>query len=120
MRDFASVDGAAVIDAGVADKALQRLEVDRYGLDAMDHRYLDTIAAKFTGGPVGIETIAAALSEPRDTLEEIVEPYLIQQGLLQRTPRGRMVTLAAYKVLGLTAPKQFSAEPTLFEEEGES
>jgi len=119
VRDFAAVDEVAVIDAKMADKALQRLEVDRQGLDAMDHRYLNAIAVTFNGGPVGIETIAAALSEPRDALEEIVEPYLIQKGLMQRTPRGRMVTLNAYKVLGLDAPQSQAEElRDLFEEGG--
>lgn len=118
VRDFAAVDEVAVIDAKIADKALQRLEVDRQGLDAMDHRYLNAIAVTFNGGPVGIETIAAALSEPRDALEEIVEPYLIQKGLMQRTPRGRMVTLNAYKILGLDAPqKQTEDLRDLFEGE---
>ena len=120
VRDFAIVDDVAVIDAKIADKALQRLEVDRQGLDAMDHRYLKAIAVTFNGGPVGIETIAAALSEPRDALEEIVEPYLIQKGLMQRTPRGRMVTLNAYKVLGLDAPQAGSGSlKGLFEEDGD-
>lgn len=117
VRDFAAVDEVSVIDAKIADKALQRLEVDRQGLDAMDHRYLNAIAVTFNGGPVGIETIAAALSEPRDALEEIVEPYLIQKGLMQRTPRGRMVTLNAYKILGLDAPQsQAEGLRDLFEE----
>ena len=119
VRDFAAVDEVAVIDAKTADKALQRLEVDRQGLDAMDHRYLNAIAVTFNGGPVGIETIAAALSEPRDALEEIVEPYLIQKGLMQRTPRGRMVTLNAYKALGLDAPQsQAEGLRDLFEGDG--
>ncbi len=104
VRDFAAVEGADIIDAAMADRALTRLEVDGKGLDAMDHRYLGALALKFGGGPVGIETLAASLSEARDALEEVIEPYLIQQGLVQRTPRGRLLTLAAYGHLGLEAP----------------
>lgn len=104
VRDFASVDGAARIDAKAADKALQRLEVDQLGLDALDHRYLRCIAVSFSGGPVGVETVAASLSEPRDAIEEIIEPYLIQQGLVNRTPRGRILTPAAFAHLGLPVP----------------
>ena len=100
VRDFAAVDGAEIINAGVADKALRVLEVDSAGLDALDHRYLGCIARNYEGGPVGIETLAAALSEPRDALEEIVEPYLLQQGFIGRTPRGRVLTLKAYRHLG--------------------
>lgn len=103
VRDFAAVEGAGVIDAKVADRALQRLEVDSLGLDALDHRYLRCIAVTFSGGPVGIETIAAALSEPRDAIEEIIEPFLIQQGFVNRTPRGRVLTAAAFSHLGLPA-----------------
>jgi len=105
VRDFAAVAGATLIDAKAADAALQRLEVDVRGLDAMDRRYLGTIARDFDGGPVGVETVAASLSEPRDAIEDIIEPYLIQQGLLQRTPRGRLLTPAAFAHLGLTVPK---------------
>ncbi len=101
VRDFAAVAGHASIGAIEADAALTRLEVDGRGLDAMDRRYLNLIATSFSGGPVGVETLAAALSEPRDALEDIVEPYLIQQGLLQRTPRGRVMTEAAYHHIGL-------------------
>ena len=108
VRDFAFVAEAAVIDAAVADKALRALEVDTAGLDALDHRYLTCIASNYEGGPVGIETIAAALSEPRDALEEIVEPFLLQQGFLGRTPRGRIVTLKAYRHLGLAGPARSS------------
>ncbi|PWR18112.1 Holliday junction branch migration DNA helicase RuvB [Zavarzinia aquatilis] len=104
VRDFALVARAEAIDAKVADAALTRLEVDGRGLDAMDHRYLSAIARDYGGGPVGVETMAAALSEPRDAIEEIIEPYLIQQGLLQRTPRGRMLTQAAFRHLGLALP----------------
>ena len=104
VRDFAAVAGKAAIDRDIADKALIRLEVDRAGLDQLDRRYLDVIAVSFNGGPVGIETIAAALSEPRDAIEEIVEPYLIQQGFVQRTPRGRVLTQAAFRHMGLPVP----------------
>src|SRR5690606_26336105 len=97
--DFAMVDGASEIDRAVADKALIRLDVDARGLDQLDRRYLTTIADFYNGGPVGIETIAAALSEPRDAVEEIVEPYLLQQGFIQRTPRGRMLTAIAFQHL---------------------
>ena len=104
VRDFAAVAGKAAIDREIADRALIRLEVDRAGLDQLDRRYLDVIAISFNGGPVGIETIAAALSEPRDAIEEIVEPYLIQQGFVQRTPRGRMLTQGAFRHMGLPVP----------------
>jgi len=104
VRDFAAVDGAKAIDAKAADIALKKLEVDRLGFDAMDRRYLAMIAENYGGGPAGVETLAAALAEQRDVLEEVIEPYLIQQGLLQRTPRGRMLTEGGYRHLGLTAP----------------
>ncbi len=104
VRDFASHEGASIIDGAVADRALRRLEVDSRGLDALDHRYLGTIARHFGGGPVGIETVAAALSEPRDAIEDIIEPYLIQQGFVKRTPRGRVLTPLAFAHLGLDAP----------------
>ena len=105
VRDFAVVAGHKAIDAKAADAALARLEVDRLGFDAMDRRYLGIIAENYGGGPVGVETLAAALAEQRDVLEEVIEPYLIQQGLLQRTPRGRMLADAGYKHLGLSVPK---------------
>ncbi len=108
VRDFAAVDNAKVVSAAVADRALTQLEVDSEGLDALDHRYLTCIARNYDGGPVGIETMSAALSEPRDALEEIVEPYLLQQGFIGRTPRGRVLTLRAYKHLGLTGPGRTS------------
>jgi Holliday junction DNA helicase RuvB len=121
VRDFAAVEGASVVDAAVADRALRQLEVDSEGLDALDHRYLNCIARNYDGGPVGIETISAALSEPRDALEEIVEPYLLQQGFIGRTPRGRVLTLRAYKHLGLTGPAR-TATPQmgLFDEAEET
>ena len=109
VRDFASVAGHKAIDGAAADIALSRLEVDRLGFDAMDRKYLSLIAENYSGGPVGVETLSAALSEQRDVLEEVIEPYLIQQGLLQRTPRGRMLTATGYKHLGLGVPSQISA-----------
>ncbi len=114
VRDFAHVAGAAAIDRKVADEALRALEVDAAGLDAMDRRYLATIAENYGGGPVGIDTLAAALSEPRDALEEIIEPFLIQQGFLQRTPRGRLLTGHAFRHLGLTEPARDPAQFGLF------
>jgi holliday junction DNA helicase RuvB len=114
VRDFAAVDGAAAIDRAVADKALAALEVDAAGLDAMDRRYLTTIAVNYGGGPVGVETLAAALSEPRDAIEDIIEPYLIQCGLLQRTPRGRLITGHAFRHLGLQEPARDPAQFGLF------
>jgi Holliday junction DNA helicase RuvB len=108
VRDFATVAAAPIIDADLADKALNALEVDNEGLDALDRRYLACIVKTHDGGPVGIETIAAALSEPRDAIEEIVEPYLLQQGFISRTPRGRVVTLKAYRHLGLSGPQRLS------------
>jgi Holliday junction DNA helicase RuvB len=118
VRDFAAVAGAATISRKIADEALVRLEVDALGLDALDRRYLSMIARNFGGGPVGIETIAAGLSEPRDAIEDIIEPYLIQQGFIQRTPRGRVLTANAWRHLGLEAPKEFVQQQiSLFQEE---
>src|SRR6202163_3796587 len=114
VRDFALVGKAAAINREVADHALLALEVDATGLDAMDRRYLTTIAVNYGGGPVGIETIAAALSEPRDAIEEIIEPFLIQQGFIQRTPRGRLLTAHAFRHLGLAEPSRDSAQFGLF------
>jgi Holliday junction DNA helicase RuvB len=105
VRDIALVAGSSVIDEKAADNALQRLEVDRLGFDTMDRRYLAMIAANYGGGPVGVQTLAAALAEERDVLEEVIEPYLLQQGLLQRTPQGRMLTGNGYRHLGLPAPE---------------
>jgi Holliday junction DNA helicase RuvB len=104
VRDFASVEGASAVDAKVADRALAQLEVDGLGLDALDHRYLRCIAVNYGGGPVGIETLAAGLSEPRDAIEEIIEPYLLQQGFIARTPRGRVLTAGAFAHLGMPTP----------------
>ena len=118
VRDFANVAGADVVNREVADEALSRLEVDALGLDTLDRRYLGIIARNFGGGPVGIETIAASLSEPRDAIEDIIEPFLIQQGFLQRTPRGRMLAANAWRHLGLDAPKDLAARQIgLFEDE---
>ena len=114
VRDFAHVDGVEKVDRKLADKALLELEVDAAGLDAMDRRYLTTIAMNYGGGPVGVETLAAALSEPRDAIEEIIEPFLIQKGLLQRTPRGRLITSHAFKHLGLAEPARDPSQFGLF------
>jgi Holliday junction DNA helicase RuvB len=105
VRDFAAVAGIEPVDAEAADAALTRLEVDKNGLDAMDRRYLGCIAGNYAGGPVGVDTLGAALGEQRDVLEEVIEPYLIQQGLLQRTPRGRMLTDGGFRYLGLGVPE---------------
>jgi len=116
VRDFAAVADVPIIEAELADKALAALEVDNEGLDALDRRYLTCIAKTHDGGPVGIETIAAALSEPRDALEELVEPYLLQQGFISRTPRGRIATLKAYRHMGLSGPPRLSTpQGALFE-----
>lgn len=104
VRDFAAVAGVGAIDAAAADAALLRLDVDKRGLDAMDRRYLSNIAENYGGGPVGAETLAAALGNERDVLEEVVEPFLIQQGLVQRTQRGRMLTRNGWTYIGLEAP----------------
>ncbi|HPF46879.1 MAG: Holliday junction branch migration DNA helicase RuvB [Alphaproteobacteria bacterium] len=109
VSDFALVAGSGPITAEIADSALKRLEVDKRGLDAMDHKYMKCIGEHYGGGPVGIETLAAALSEPRDAIEDIIEPYLMQLGLVQRTPRGRMLSLQAFDHIGLKAPKNFEA-----------
>src|SRR3954464_6117606 len=114
VRDFAHVDKVDKIDRKLANKALLELEVDAAGLDAMDRRYLVTIAENYGGGPVGVETLAAALSEPRDAIEEIIEPFLIQKGFLQRTPRGRLLTAHAFRHLGLTEPARDPAQFGMF------
>jgi holliday junction DNA helicase RuvB len=116
VRDFALVAGATSVDRAAADHALVQLEVDAAGLDAMDRRYLVNIAENYGGGPVGIETIAAALSEPRDAIEEIIEPFLIQKGFIQRTPRGRLLTSNAFRHLGLAEPARDPAQFGLFGE----
>ena len=114
VRDFAIVDRDPKVTRAVADRALSQLDVDAIGLDVMDRRYLEMVAVNFGGGPVGIDTIAAALSEPRDAIEDIIEPYLLQQGFLQRTPRGRLLTAAAFRHLGLAEPRRDAAQFGLF------
>jgi len=109
VRDFAHAAGADLIDAATADRALSRLEIDALGLDAMDRRYLLMIADLYGGGPVGVETLAAGLSEPRDTIEDVIEPYLIQLGLVARTARGRQLNGRAWTHLGLNQPAGTSA-----------
>ncbi|MFO1150796.1 MAG: Holliday junction branch migration DNA helicase RuvB [Alsobacter sp.] len=116
VRDFAIVDQVDSVTREAADKALRLLDVDSIGLDLMDRRYLEMVAVNFGGGPVGIETIAAALSEPRDAIEDIIEPYLLQQGFLQRTPRGRLLTAQAFRHLGLAEPPRPAAQFGLFGE----
>jgi len=110
VRDFAAVAGRSPVDRAIADAALNRLEVDAHGLDAMDRRYLRRIAEHHNGGPVGVETIAAALSEARDTIEDVIEPFLIQEGFLLRTSRGRMLGDAGWRHLGLTPPAALAAK----------
>ena len=106
VRDFAIVAEKKEIDAKIADSSLQQLDVDKMGLDMMDRRYLRCIAEKYNGGPVGADTLSAALSEERDTIEEVIEPYLMQEGLVQRTPRGRVLTAFGFSQIGLKAPAQ--------------
>jgi Holliday junction DNA helicase RuvB len=103
--DFAVVEGDGTVSQALADSALTRLGVDHLGLDGADRRYLRLIAENYAGGPVGIETLSAALSESRDALEEVIEPFLLQQGLIQRTPRGRMLARKAWEHLGMAVPK---------------
>jgi holliday junction DNA helicase RuvB len=110
IRDFAAVEGLAMVDLAAADAALLRLEVDGCGLDGMDRRYLRCIAENYGGGPVGVETMAAALGDERDVVEEVIEPYLIQEGFVQRTPRGRMLTQLAFRHLGLPVPAVLPAQ----------
>jgi len=116
VSDFALVEGSIVIDSDLVDKALGSLEVDQKGLDSLDRRYLHCIGVQFNGGPVGVETIAAALSEQRDALEEVIEPFLIQQGFLQRTPRGRVLTSNGCKHIGIEEIKIGEAQFELIEE----
>lgn len=123
VADFALVAKRSPVDRVTADAALKRLDVDGMGLDAMDRRYLDCIARHYGGGPVGVETLAAALSEERDTLEEVIEPFVIQRGLIQRTPRGRVLSETGFRHLGLPPPARPSAVPGQFDllrDEGES
>ena len=105
VRDFTEVAGVTVIDAEAADAALLRLDVDRRGLDTMDRRYLTCMAENYAGGPVGVETLAAALAEQRDVIEEVIEPYLMREGLVQRTPRGRMLSDSGFRYIGIEPPR---------------
>ena len=119
VRDIASVEGATMITAEVADKALLRLDVDASGLDQMDRRYLTSLADNYGGGPVGVETLAAVLAEQRDMLEEVIEPYLMQTGLLMRTPRGRCLSRTGWDYLGLTPPTTASVQLDLLSHDDE-
>ena len=114
VRDYAEVKGTGEISQSVADAALAMLEVDRLGLDIMDRKLLLAVIEKFAGGPVGIDNLAAAVGEERDTLEDVVEPYLIQQGLLQRTPRGRVAAVTAYRHFGIVEPRSTRGAEGLF------
>jgi Holliday junction DNA helicase RuvB len=116
VRDIAAVEGNDPVDRQVADAALSRLEVDRIGLDAMDRRYLLRIAEHHAGGPVGVETLAAALAEARDTLEDVIEPYLIQEGLILRTSRGRMLGEPGWRHLGLLPPSHLPSQLDLLKD----
>ncbi len=118
VRDFATVAGQTEIDASIADNALLRLDVDGRGLDAMDYRFLKCMAENYGGGPVGAETLAVALAEQRDAIEEVIEPYLIQQGFVQRTSRGRILTGQGWRYLGLEAPAASAVQPDLLDETG--
>ena len=115
VRDYAEAKADGRVDAAVAKAAMDMLEVDPHGLDAMDRKLLLTIIERFDGGPVGIESLAVAIGEERGTLEDVVEPYLIQMGFLQRTARGRMATKAAYRHFGLRVPEQGPQTGGLFE-----
>ena len=111
VRDFAAADGAEVIDRKAAASALARLDVDEHGLDALDRRYLRALIENYAGGPAGVETLAYAIAEARDAVEDVIEPFLLQQGFIQRTPRGRMACAKAYAHLGLAAPKSANLPP---------
>jgi Holliday junction DNA helicase RuvB len=113
VRDYAEVRADGTIDRGVADAALSMLDVDASGLDTMDRKLLQTVLSKFDGGPVGVDNLAAAIGEERDTIEDVLEPFLIQQGFLQRTARGRVATASAYRLFGL-APHAPGAAADLF------
>jgi Holliday junction DNA helicase RuvB len=115
VRDFAQVDGLEQITLGIADKALDMLEVDHLGLDRIDRTLLKTMIEKYAGGPVGLDTLAASTGEDPGTIEDVYEPYLLQQGLIQRTSRGRCVTASAYRHLGVAPPKKLDTPQTLFE-----
>jgi Holliday junction DNA helicase RuvB len=115
VRDFGAVSHKKVIDSQISDMALKRLDVDDFGLDNFDRRYLNCIIKNYGGGPVGIDTLAAALSEERDTIEEVVEPYLLKLGFLQRTPRGRIISQSGYKYLGVKMPAKQTKQYELLE-----
>jgi Holliday junction DNA helicase RuvB len=109
VRDYVEVKGDGRIVKAQAERALAMLDVDPLGFDLMDRKLLEAVIHRFDGGPVGLDNIAAAIGEERDTIEDVIEPYLIQQGFLQRTPRGRVATLAAYRHLGVTPPRSSGA-----------
>jgi Holliday junction DNA helicase RuvB len=117
VRDFAAADGCELIDRKAAASALARLDVDEHGLDALDRRYLRALIENYAGGPAGVETLAYAIAEARDAVEDVIEPFLLQQGFIQRTPRGRMATARAYDHLGLAAPPQKPGQGGLFDGE---
>ena len=120
VRDIALVNGADLVTAAIADKALSQLGVDKTGLDGMDRRYLSSLADSYGGGPVGVDTLAVVLAEQRDMLEEVIEPYLMQTGLLMRTPRGRCLSLSGWAYLGLTPPAQAERQLDLLSRDGGS
>ena len=115
VRDFGAVSDKKIIDSKISDMALKRLDVDDFGLDNFDRRYLNCIINNYGGGPVGADTLAAALSEERDTIEEVVEPFLLKLGFLQRTPRGRIISQLGYKYLGIKLPKKPSKQYDLLD-----
>lgn len=119
LRDFAEVLGTGVITRGIADKALRLLDVDELGLDDIDRKVLEAIAVKFGGGPVGLETLSAAINEEPVTIEDVVEPFLMQLGFIGRTPRGRVALPAAYKHLGLDVPREDKAQMSIFDKNSE-
>ena len=114
VRDFATAEGSPIIDKLTAARALARLEVDEAGLDSLDRRFLKALIENYGGGPVGMDTLAAAIAEARDAVEDVIEPYLLQQGFIQRTPRGRMACARAYSHLGLTEPPKAPSAGDLF------
>ena len=120
VRDFAAVDGSGRVDAAIADRGLNRLDVDRLGLGDMDRRYLRCIADHYGGGPVGVETLAAALSEERDAIEYIIEPFLLQRGLIQRTPRGRVLSDSGFGHIGVAPPSGRKSQLDLLDDTGEA
>jgi Holliday junction DNA helicase RuvB len=115
VRDFAAADACALIDRAAASRSLARLEVDEAGLDRLDRKYLTALIENYGGGPAGVETLAYAIAEARDAVEDVIEPFLLQQGFIQRTPRGRLACAKAYLHLGLAPPAAGSAQPGLFD-----